>query len=67
MDFSLCELRSACCKPQLGLGHVRLGDFADVETVTTLPQLFLEHHDVAFVELEHGGITQEVHVDRRPV
>ena len=45
--------------------NVSLGDFANVEAVAALPQLFLQHHDVALVELEGRGVTQQIHIRRR--
>ena len=42
-------------------------DFADVEAVTGLFELFGEHFDVAAVEIEDRLVAQQIHVGRRGV
>jgi len=61
------ELGAAGGKSGLGLGDVGLGHLADVEPIAALPQLFLQHHHVALVELEDRAGLQDVHVRGRRI
>ena len=54
-------------KARLGLGNVRPGHFADVEAVAGLPELFVDHLDVVALQVENGGVAQDVHIGRRAI
>ena len=49
------------------LRDVGAGDFADVETVPRLAQLFLQNGDVVLAQIENCGIAQHIHVRRGAV
>ena len=56
------HLRAAGGEPRFGLRHVGLRHLADVEAIARLPQLLLQHLDVAPLQIEHRGVAQHVHV-----
>ena len=52
-------------KPRLRLRHVGACHFADREAILGLPQLLLQHFDVAPLQGEDRGVANEVHVGGR--
>ena len=48
----------------LGLRDVGSGDFADGKSVPGLTQLFLQDLNVVAVEVEDGGVQEDVHIGR---
>jgi hypothetical protein len=59
------HLRARRGKPRLRLRHVGAGDLADLEAILGLPQLLLQHLDVAALQAENRGVADQVHVGGR--
>ena len=56
------HLRAAGGQPRFRLRHVGARHLADIEAVAGLPQLLLQHLDVAPLQIEDRGVAQQVHV-----
>ena len=56
------HLRAPGRQPQFRLRHVGARHLADIEAVARLAQLFLQHLDVAPLQVEDRQVTQQVHV-----
>ena len=67
VGFGKAGLGAGSGKARLGLGDVRPGHFADVEAVAGLPELLLDHLDVVALQVENGGVAQDVHIGRGAV
>jgi hypothetical protein len=61
------HLRLRCRDARLGLRHVSARHLAHIETIPRLLELFLQHLNVAPLQIEDRGIAQHVHVGSRPV
>ena len=59
------HLRAAGGETGFRLRHVGACHFTDVEAVAGLPQLFLQHFDIAPLQVEDRGVAQQIHVGGR--
>ena len=61
------HLRAAGGQPRFRLRHVGARHLADIEAVAGLPQLLLQHLDVAPLQVEDRAVAQQIHVGGRRV
>ena len=61
------HLRAPGRQPRFRLRNVRARHLADIEAVARLPQLFLQHLDVAPLQIEDRAVAQQIHVSRHRV